>query len=110
MFSSILLISLVITCSVTNPITRTDNIDKEIGLDLFEEKFENNPYSNPESYILVPAFIVKSSQTDGKTHILVKRQSSGDNSRANRNEIGFYRGQAYVGYLNNYDFFPTVAV
>lgn len=74
------------------------------NLELLKQKFDVEETKTPEDYVLVPVAFLESlevSKSTGK-HSISKRQAPGFQRRLRR-------PRPLVGYLNNYDQFPTVA-
>lgn len=74
------------------------------NLELLKEKFDVDETKNPEDYVLVPVALLESLEATKSTdkHSISKRQAPGFQRRLRR-------PRPLVGYLNNYDQFPTVA-
>lgn len=74
------------------------------NLELLKEKFDVDETKTPEDYVLVPVTLLESLEATTSTgkHSISKRQAPGFQRRIRR-------PRPLVGYLNNYDQFPTVA-
>ncbi|KAL1514217.1 hypothetical protein ABEB36_003508 [Hypothenemus hampei] len=95
--------------------------DKTVSFDLFQEKFDLDQTRMPEDYVLIPISVLRELEKDSlqKDHTISKRQAPDDDllvyrplvqfSTISRNRRRVVRPPPLVGYLNNYDKFPTVA-
>lgn len=92
----------------------------------FENKYESDLTKSPEKFVLVPVSVLKKLKQEesevvssSKKHVIAKRQAPGNAiivyrpliqfRRVSENRRRVFRRPALVGYLNDYDHFPTVA-
>lgn len=88
----------------SNNVATAEKRESTSNLELLKEKFNVDETKTPEDYVLVPVTLLKSLESSkfaGK-HSISKRQAPGFQRRLRR-------PRPLVGYLNNYDQFPTVA-
>ncbi|XP_066253647.1 uncharacterized protein [Euwallacea similis] len=80
---------------------------------LLKDTFEVDQTKDPEDYVLVPVSILKQLQEKREGHGLTKRESNElkpvvEYKTLTRSKRRILRPPPLVGYLNNYDRFPTV--
>ncbi|XP_066139279.1 uncharacterized protein [Euwallacea fornicatus] len=81
---------------------------------LLKDTFEVDRNRDPEDYVLVPFSVLKQLQEKREGHKLIKRQGGElkpliEHRALTRNKRRILKPPPLVGYLNNYDLFPTVA-
>ncbi|KAF7276789.1 hypothetical protein GWI33_022062 [Rhynchophorus ferrugineus] len=90
----------------------TEDVDREPTFDLFKEKFSEDLPASGEDLVLVPISTLKRLEDDGSeptAHSITKRQAPGRNFRGSGLNSRYRPRYALVGYLNNYDDFPTLS-